>query len=408
MTGGQRRFLVLLGAPALGLALTVTVISTYLPALVEPSTNAIVVGSLVAGEGFFGIFLPGVLGTFSDRTSDTVRDRLVLMLLCAGLVVVAVVGIGVVAFVDPAAWWWYVAPLVLVYVGYYASLAPFWALYPDLVPDEQSGRSRSAEGTWRVVGVGLALVGGGLLFDVAAGLPFVVSGVAVAATMAVLVLGLRGRLDSPVHRDGSAQGTLRPMLELMRDPRIRSLCLAEGLWNFALASLRAFVVLFFVVGMGRTSTFVSTVIFPLVAVGIAIAAPAAGWVADRWGHVPLLTVSLVVYASGMALPGIWQARWVIGAIPLVAMGAATVMTLPFSLLMRLLPEHSHGAASGLFGLCRGAGATAGPVLAGVAIVATRPWFADTEGYAAMWLVSSAALALSIPLLRPLRGVDRTQ
>lgn len=49
-------------------------------------------------------------------------------------------------------------------------------------------------------------------------------------------------------------------------------------------ALRAFVVLFFVVGLDRDTTFVATVIFPLVAVGILVAAPAAGWLADRVGQ----------------------------------------------------------------------------------------------------------------------------
>jgi MFS family permease len=53
---------------------------------------------------------------------------------------------------------------------------------------------------------------------------------------------------------------------------------------------------------------------------------------------------------------------VAGLIPLVAAGAATVMTLPMSVLMRLLPEERHGVASGLFGPSRGVGGTLGPLL----------------------------------------------
>lgn len=93
-------------------------------------------------------------------------------------------------------------------------------------------------------------------------------------------------------------------------------------------------------------------------------------------------------------------------IPVVALGAATVMTLPFSVLMRLLPDEHHGAASGLFGFSRGVGATLGPVITGVAVVALAPVLDSTEGYAAMWLVCSAALVLSVPFLWTLRGDER--
>ncbi len=411
-SGGQRdghapwALLVTLGAPAAGLALAVTVISTYVPALVGQTTNAVVVGALVGGEGFFGIFMPGLLGAFSDRTSNRVADRVRLLVACVLIVMLALVAIGVVAQLGSSALGWYIGALVLLYAGYYAALAPYWALYPDLVPREQSGRSRSAESTWRVTGVGAALIGGGILLDVAHGLPFFVAAGAVVAATGVLVLGLRSRMDDDVAADSSDRGTVRETLHLLRDTGIRRLCVAVGLWNFALSSLRAFVVLFFLIGMGRSSTFVSTVIFPLVAVGIAIAAPTAGWVADRWGHFRLLVTALVVYAAGMAIPGFWQGTWAIGAIPLVAIGAATVMTLPFSVLMRLIPEENHGAASGLFGLCRGIGATVGPVLTGVAILVLHDAMDSTKGYAAMWLSCSAALFLSLPFLWALRRDER--
>ncbi len=400
-------FLLTLGAPAAGLAMAVTVVSTYLPVLVEQSSNALVVGALVGGEGFFGIFMPGLLGSFSDRTAHQVRDRLRLMLACAAVVAVALVGVGVVAELATAAVWWYVATLVVLYAGYYACLAPYWALYPDLVPASHSGRSRSAESSWRVTGVGVALIAGGLLLDVTPSLPFLAAALAVVLTSALLVAGARPHLDRPVSSDDDdAQGLTSQVLQLLKDPSIRRLCTAQALWNFALSALRAFVVLFFVVGMDRSSTFVSTVVFPLVAVGIAIAAPTAGWAADRWGHHRLLMAATSVYAVGMALPGFWRDSWVLGAIPLVALGAATVMTLPFSVLMRLLPEENHGAASGLFGLFRGVGATLGPVVTGAVVLLARPVLDETEGYAAMWFCTSAALLLSLPFLWRLRGDDR--
>src|SRR5699024_11958965 len=118
---------------------------------------------------------------------------------------------------------------------------------------------------------------------------------------------------------------------------IRSLTIANSLWNFALSGLRAFVVLFFLVGMGRTSSFVATVVFTLVAAGIAVAAPAAGWLADRYGHARLLTGALIVYGVLMAIPGLCQVPWLIVIVPIGAAEAATVLHLPFSAMVRLCP-----------------------------------------------------------------------
>ena len=402
----ERRFLAILGAPAMGMALAVTVVSSYLPVLIQQISGPVLIGALIGGEGFFGIFMPALVGSFSDRTAHTVRDRLRLALLFGGLVALAMVGLAVIAGLGLHSIVAYAAVLVVLYAAYYAFLAPYWSTYPDLVPDEQSGRSRSAESTWRVTGVGLALIGGGLLLDLWAGLPFAVAALLVLATVGAFAWGLRSRLGERIKGGDQSSGSVSGIRSLLQDPNIRLLSIANGLWNFALASLRAFVVLFFTVGMDRSTTFVATVIFPLVALGIGVAAPTAGWIADRWGHMKLLTVALLVYGVGMALPAIFQQPWVIALIPVVAAGAAAVMTLPFSVLMRLIPEDNHGAASGLFGFSRGVGATLGPLVTGAAILALNPVMDGTHGYAAMWLVCSVALLGSIPLLWALRHDDR--
>jgi Na+/melibiose symporter-like transporter len=406
LSGAERRFLVLLGAPALGMAFAVTVVSTYLPVLLQQISGPIAVGLLIGAEGFLGIFTPALVGSYSDRTASTVGDRMRLLLGCALVVVLAMTAVGGIAATGAGSVAPYAVALVVLYTGYYAFLAPYWTLYADLVPEAQSGRSRSAEATWRVTGVGLALVAGGLLLDLAESLPFLAATVAIGATIAALAVALRHRLGDPVETPDEGAGAGSSIRVVLRDRQIRRLCVANALWNFALATLRAFVVLFFVVGLGRSSTFVATVIFPLVAVGLAVAAPTAGWVADRFGHVRLLTAALVLYGAGMALPAFTQHAAVIAIIPVVAAGAATVMTLPLSVLMRLLPEQHHGSASGLFGLSRGVGATLGPVLTGFAIPLVAPVFDSTQGYGVMWLMCSAALLASIPLMWSLRGDQR--
>ena len=400
------RFLVLLGMPAMGMALVVTVISTYLPVLVAETSGPVLVGVLIGGEGFFGIFMPALVGAWSDRHTRRVRDRVPLLVGFAVVVVLAMVAIGVLAGAGARSFTIYAGILVFAYAGYYAFLAPYWSLYPDLVPHDRSGRSRSAEGTWRVAGVGLGLVAGGLLLDVWVGLPFIVSAGIAAGTVVVLVLALRSRLGVALTPDDSGPGTFHGIRDLLRVPGIAKLCVCEGLWNFALASLRTFVVLFFVMGLDRSSSFVSAVIFPLVAVGIAVAAPTAGWFSDRFGAIRVLLVAGTVYAVMMAVPAFTTSPWVVATIPLVAAGAAVVMTQPFAVMMRMIPRNRHGAASGLFGLSHGLGATLGPVVTGVAVVVLRPVFRSTDGYAAMWLVCSAALLCALPLLWSLRKDER--
>lgn len=72
------------------------------------------------------------------------------------------------------------------------------------------------------------------------------------------------------------------------------------------------------------------------------------------------------------------------------------------------PEGEHGALSGLYSTSRGIGIMLGPLLGGAAVELLRGPLADTDGYAAMWLVASAALLASIPLIRRLRRDERTR
>lgn len=400
----ERRLLVLLGLPSLGLAYTVTVTSTYVPVLVAQTSGPLMVGLLVGGEGFFGLFVPLLVGSWADR-SRVVSGRLRWLGGGSVLLVAAAGAVGLLGLFSVGVWGFGVA-LSLLYIGYYAYLGPYWALYPDLVPHDQSGRSRSAESTWRVIGVGLALIGGGFLLSVSRGLPFFVAGVFVVLVTVVLLYGLRGRRKDAVEEHGQGREDVSGVRELLRDLSIRRLVVANSLWNLALSAVRAFVVLFFTMGLGKPPSFVSSFIFPLAAVGIGVAAPASGWLADRFGHVRLLTAALVVYGGTMWIPGVFEYPWEAVLIPIVAAGAATVMTLPLAVLMRLLPDDKHGAASGLFGLSRGIGGTFGPLLAGAAIMLLRHPLASTHGYGALWFVGSAALLVSIVFLRGLAGDDR--
>lgn len=389
------RFLVPLGVPALGITFAVTVVSTYAPVILGGRSNPVMVGLIVGGEGFFGLFVPLLVGAVSDRTASIAQDRVRLLLIAAppaigGLVLIAIAGgrLGLVA-----------AGAAVYFACHFAYLAPFQALYADLVPDAASGRSRSAESVWRLAGAAGALIAGGFLIEAWRPAPFIVAAALTAFATAVFWRFLR-RSD-PVSVSGSDQGVhelWRRTRRILADREVRMLVGANTLWNVTLSGLRAFVVLFFTVGLGRSPAFVSRVIFPLVAVGMAMSAPVTGKLADRYGHLRMLKIGVPLYGGGLLLPGITQASWVVGVVPIVAAAAATVMILPFATLMRVMPDHDHGAISGVFTLSRGVGTLLGPLLAGAAILLLRSPLHGTHGYAAMWFVIGVATLCTWPLL----------
>ncbi|GLZ48260.1 hypothetical protein Acsp06_44450 [Actinomycetospora sp. NBRC 106375] len=402
----SRSFLLMLGAPAFGTSFALTVLTTYLPSLLHRESGPVVTGLVIGGEGAAGIVLPLLVGVVGDRCSRVVGDRLRFVLLAAPICIAALLlmatDLGSAVLVVGAAAY---------FVGHFAYLTPYEALYPDLVPDVVSGRSRTAASAWRFAGLGAALVGGGFLLDLWPPALFLLAAGTVVAGTAVLTRALWSRRSCPLPGSGAAVG-LRAVISLLRHPGVAVVLAATLLWNVALQGLKAFVVLFFTVGLGRSASFVSAVIFPLVAVGLVAVVPWAGRLADRLGHRRVLAASSLVYGAGLLTAGLSHSVWVIGLIPVAAAGAGVVMTVNYSALMRVLPAEHHGAASGLFLVSRGGGSLVGPLLVGVAVQVAAPLFPATGGYGAMWFVIGPAVLAAVPLLlwrhgtrAPHHGVD---
>jgi MFS family permease len=387
--------MIALGVPSLGLTFSVTILTAFLPDILHDVVDPVLIGLLIGAEGFFGLFVPLIFGVLADR-SKTVAGRWKYVAPATAAMATALMLMG---FFNKKVW--VIGPMVaLFYLGYFAYLAPYWATYPDLIPDKQAGRARSAESSWRVFGAFAALVSGGFLLAVWRPLPFVIS----AGLLVWVTIFLAGVLNGFEHtaiksKHETLRKNLRDVWSMWRsDADIRNLLIANGFWNAALQAIQAFTVVFFTQGLHRSEKFVSGVIFPVAAIGILSMAPLAGRLADKRGHYRVLLIASLIYGVGALAPVFWLSSWVIFIVPLVGGAAATVMTLPNSALQRLLTNQPHGAISGLFGISRGFGSFLGPILAGTAITSLRWLFPDSRGYAAFWLSASLMILISIIFL----------
>jgi Na+/melibiose symporter-like transporter len=176
---GELRILAILGVPTFALALAITTVSTYLPVLAEDfSDSSIVVGLLIGGEGLMALWLPLVVGAWSDRLRTPLGSRLPFIIAATPALVVALALVGFVASIAEAA-----IVLALFFAAYFVAYEPYRALYPDLVEDEIVGRAQSSQAIFRGLGTFLALVGGGLLISISEPLPFLATAVVVAVSM---------------------------------------------------------------------------------------------------------------------------------------------------------------------------------------------------------------------------------
>jgi MFS family permease len=390
----ELRILAILGVPTFALALAITTVSTYLPVLAEDfSDSSIVIGLLIGGEGLIALWLPLVVGSWSDRLRTPLGSRLPFILAATPVLVLALAVLGFVDTIAEAA-----VVVAIFFVGYFVAYEPYRALYPDLVDDAIAGRAQSSQAIFRGLGTFLALVGGGLLISISDPLPFIATAVIVAASLGAFCLaGVRyRRRERPVHDEAMSE-VVRRVADIVRGHReLQAFLVANALWELALSALKTFVVLYVTRTLGL-SLAGSSLAIGAAATVVLVGALVSGKLGDSLGRARVMRGALVVYGLGLLIPFVSTVPWIVAlAAPLVAFGGGVTMSLPYALLMPMMPRGAHGAVTGLYSLSRGVGTSLGPLLAGVAIQAAG------GDYRWTWLVCGAAIILSIPAMAPLR------
>jgi MFS family permease len=390
----ELRILAILGVPTFALALAITTVSTYLPVLAEDfSDSSIVIGLLIGGEGLIALWLPLVVGSWSDRLRTPLGSRLPFILAATPVLVLALAVLGFVDTIAEAA-----VVVAIFFVGYFVAYEPYRALYPDLVDDAIAGRAQSSQAIFRGLGTFLALVGGGLLISISDPLPFIATAVIVAASLGAFCLaGVRyRRRERPVHDEAMSE-VVRRVADIVRGHRaLQAFLVANALWELALSALKTFVVLYVTKTLGL-SLAGSSLAIGAAATVVLVGALVSGKLGDSLGRARVMRGALVVYGLGLLIPFVSTVPWIVAlAAPLVAFGGGVTMSLPYALLMPMMPRGAHGAVTGLYSLSRGVGTSLGPLLAGVAIQAAG------GDYRWTWLVCGAAILVSIPAMAPLR------
>jgi MFS family permease len=396
-----RPLLVLLGLPTFGLALAISVVTTYGPVvLIHLVHSPTAVGALIGAEGAFALAVPLLSGVISDRLPPSPLGRrmpFVLLgtpLAAAGLVLlpfspsIALAGAAVLAF----------------FVGYYIYYPPYRALYADLLPRTLYAHAQAGQAIARGAGLGIALLTGGLLLGLWQPLPFLIAATALAAATTALLPVFR--LQSRCHNSTLPYEPAPLSRILRRNPNLRLFAVVNALWEFSFAGLKSFIVLYIVRGLGRSPAVASAVI-AVVAVAYIAGAPLAGWLADRFGLLRVLRITSLIYGAGLLIGVLPHSLppLLIG-LPFVALAGAIVLTLPQALAFTLAPVGSEGVAAGLQDFSRGIGVVLGPIVVGAVVGVSQPVFESTNGYASMWVVIGLPVLLAAVLLKQLEAGRR--
>ena len=400
LTRAERHRLALLGLPTFGLALAITVVSTYVPTVARQFTGSTTtIGVVIGAEGLGAILLPVLVGAWSDRLRTRWGGRLPFVAAGTPVAVVALLGIGFVGSMPALA-----LAVAVFFIGYFIAYEPYRAFYPDLVGDEVAGRAQSTQAVWRGAGTGLALLGGGLLLSIGQATPFIVAAVMLGASIGLFTfLVVRGDVPEQEPSSKSLRDSVQEVVELLRDdPALRSFFFGNALLELALGALKTFAILWLVRGMG-VKLGEASIIVGVAALPILAGAAAAGKLGDRLGRRRVMAVAAVLFGAPMIVPLLTTSPLLIILVgPLIAAGGGVMMSLPYALLQPLMPQERHGALTGYYSASRGVGVMLGPLLGGVAISLLKSPLSSTEGYAAMWLVCGAAALGAVPLILRVR------
>lgn len=398
----QRRLLWTLGLGAFGLAFSITTTAAYLPPLLHRFTDSGgLIGVILGAEGIFALTISPIVGPWSDSFHTPLGRRRPFML-------VALFPMGFCLLLMPFMpnLWTTVVIVMSFFFAYYLYETPYRGLYPDVLPPQLFGRSQGIQHILRGTALGIALVGGGLLFKLWRPSPFIL-----AAILTTTACGLAIVL---VREDGGHGRVFEGFLAYIRqswhifweDGDVRRFLLANSAWEGAFAAARTFVVLYIIDGLNQ-SKLVSSLVLGSVAIGYVIAAIFAGRLGDRFGLARVIFFASFIYGGGCLAGGLAQQwhDWYFPLIAAVSIAGGTVMTLAWGLLYKIVPVEHRGAVSGLATTTKGIGLLVGAPIAGLAIDLARPYAESTEGYQVLWPICGLAILGAIPLLVRLMEVE---
>jgi MFS family permease len=386
------------------------VLPARLLGMADEAHKATVLGLVVFVGLLAGALVQPVAGTVSDRLYSrwgrrgTVALGALLLLASLGLFGLARGPLTV------------LAAYVLVQVAASTAQAAQQGFIPDLVPVRWRGTAAGLKGFMDVGGALLAFVMLGALLEGGGIWPTLAATAAVVVAALVLTLalvrepggaGAPGATAAAPGRKGprGALGAFR--LDLRRHRVFAWLVVSRFLFLFGTYAVGQFF-LFFVadrLGLeaGQAAEEAGGVLAGLALITV-LAAPPAGWAADRWGRPPMMVAGAVLSAVGvLLLTGAASAGHILASGGLMAVGSAAFAGANWAQTADVAPPAAAGRFLALANFGTAGAAAAAGLLGPLVDGANR--LAPGAGYTALFAVAALAFAASALALWPVAGPE---
>ena len=385
--------------PTLGFSAALSMVTMYLPLILHNYTNSnILIGFAIGGEGIFSLLLPLWVGIRSDRMWTKRWGRRRPFMLFAGPFMAAAL---ILAPFQPG----YV-PIAIstfaFFAAYHFYTSPYQSLIADMTPANSAGKVQGYQAVMRGTGMFLGMSVAGVLFYRWEPSPFIVYGLMIVISTYFTVRAFE-ELEPEVVAKPSGQGLFAQLkniwLSTRKYPGIRRFMVATFLWESTLAGLRPFIMFYFTETLGA-STQTAGLLMTLVGATYIVAALASGYLADRYGRITIMRVGLVIFLGGCLLGFfLGSIKWAFVFLPFFGFGGSIVLTLPYAILMGLMPKEHIGQFTGMFSMMRGLANVVAPILVGTAIDVIRQYRHGGSQYAVIWLYTGVMIAVSLVFFR---------
>lgn len=397
------RAMMVLTLPTLAFSAAYSLVSTYLPIILKGYTSSdTLIGLAVGGEGIFSSLIPLWVGVVSDRIwTKRWGRRKPFMIYAAPFMAASLI----LAPFQPG----YVPIAISTFVffaAYHFYSSPYQSLLPDVTPASSHGKVQGYQAVMRGGGMFVGMVLAGFLFAQWRPLPFVMCGLFIVVVTYFTVLKVKE--PEPVGQEQQVRDSVwadvkRIWRSTLEEKRIRRFMAAAFLWESTLAGLRPFIVLYFLVSLGASEN-VSALLLGLVGVVYMVAGLISGYLADKYGRSRIMRIGLWLYLGG-AVVGVLMddIKWAFALLPIFGLGGSIVMTLPYAILIKLMPKNQIGGFTAMFSMVRGVANVVAPLVAGAAVDGARHILGGTQyagrEYAAIWAVCGLMIIISLFFFR---------
>ena len=365
-----------IGIPNLSVGLLWAMNMSLIPMLVGTVTNSnLMLGIFTSMGAFSGIFIQYIAGIISDRSNFKIGKRKPFIL--GGAILAAIF-----IFLLPIFHSYYI--MFIVALSFYISLnffqGPYYTLIPEVVEDNQLGLANGFSKIVSILGSGIILVTGPMLWDINHTFPFI------AAAILGIISVLIGALSIKENPDKYSKPS-KISIDFIKFPSVLKLFAVVFFVFLSYGCITPYFVKYCVQQLNFSNSTASNGLFVLTIVGALFAMP-AGILSDKTDRRIVLLIGTIVFAIGLGLATFAKSTVSLYILlSLIGIGFICIQVTIYAILAEIVPPERLGEFMGIMNLFISASQWMSNLAMG--------WILDSLGFGYFFPISSIAIFVAV-------------